>query len=211
MSKVPVSQEFLIDGPAGKLEVLMSYPKSVANTPIPYIIVCHPHPLYGGMLDNKVVYMIASTFNQLGAGAVRFNFRGVGKSSGRYDYGKGEVDDLQAVAVWLSTQSAVQELWLGGYSFGGYIALKAHRQLKAQRLLLVAPAIEQVDFTELQLSAIPTLIIQGGQDEVVSPDSVATWVAKQAYQPSLQWIYSADHFFHRQLNELREIIIRQWQ
>jgi hypothetical protein len=210
MSKAPVSQEFLIESSAGQLEVLVSYPPASDTTSIPYIIICHPHPLYGGTLDNKVVYMIASTFNQLGAGSVRFNFRGVGKSSGNFDYGKGEVDDLQTIATWLATQRSVKELWLAGYSFGGYIALKAHRRLQAQRLLLVAPAIEQFDSFELQLSAIPTLMIQGGQDEVISPHSVATWATRQAHQPSLQWIQNADHFFHRQLNELREIILREW-
>ncbi|OQW92243.1 MAG: hypothetical protein BWK79_15075 [Beggiatoa sp. IS2] len=210
MSKAPISEEFIIAGPAGKLEVRVSSPQSANNTPIPYIVVCHPHPLYGGTLDNKVVYTIASTFNQLGVGSVRFNFRGIGKSSGHFDYGKGEVDDLQTVVTWLNTQQTIQELWLAGYSFGGYVALRAHRHLNAQRLLLVAPAIEQVDFAELQLSAIPTLIIQGNQDEVISPQSVATWVAKQPHQPSLQWVQSADHFFHRQLNELREIILREW-
>jgi uncharacterized protein len=209
MSKAPMVEEFLLESPAGQLEVLLSSPASPNIAPMPYIIICHPHPLYGGTLDNKVVYMIASTFNQLGAGAVRFNFRGVGQSSGHFDEGHGEADDLQTVATWLTTQRSVTELWLAGYSFGGYIALKAHRRLKAQRLLLVAPAIELSDSTE-QLNTIPTLVIQGGQDEIISPQSITTWVAKQTHQPTLYWIPHADHFFHRQLNELRDIILHQW-
>ena len=171
-------QEGLIPGPAGSLEILLTCPKSTDSLSLstihyplsthpanPYAVVCHPHPLHGGALTNKVVYMIANTFNALGVGTVRFNFRGVGRSTGHYDHGNGETEDLAAVVKWLRTECAPTELWLAGFSFGSYIALRAHQELGANRLLLVAPAVDKLDFSGLQISSIPTLIIQGERDD----------------------------------------------
>lgn len=204
-------QECLIPGPAGNLEMLMSCPKQSHAVPMPYAVICHPHPLHGGAMTNKVVYMIASTFNLLGVGTVRFNFRGVGKSTGVFDNGLGETDDLRAVVDWLTIDYAPSELWLAGFSFGGYVALRGLRDLGASRLLLVAPAIDRFDFANLPLNNIPTLVIQGAKDEVVSPQAVAEWVASQPYQPQFHWLPDADHFFHGQLNELREMIMTVWK
>ena len=100
------SQKQFIPGPCGHLEVIMSCPETAKSDVFPYAVICHPHPLYGGTMDNKVVYVVADTFNRLGAGAVRFNFRGVGNSSGRFDHGKGETEDLLAVIHWLNTEYA---------------------------------------------------------------------------------------------------------
>jgi alpha/beta superfamily hydrolase len=176
-----------------------------------YAVICHPHPLHGGTMHNKVVYTIAKTFNELGVGTVRFNFRGVGKSSGQFDQGIGETEDLLAISQWLQTEYAPRELWLAGFSFGGYVALRGLRQLVAHRLLLVAPAVERFAFSEIQVSNIPTLVIQGRQDDVVSPQTVANWVANQEYPPQLQWLEEADHFFHGQLQELSATISQAWQ
>lgn len=204
-------QECLIPGPAGNLEILMSCPKQVHTVPMPYAVICHPHPLHGGTMTNKVVYMIASTFNVLGVGTVRFNFRGVGKSTGVFDNGLGETEDLRAVVDWLTINYAPSELWLAGFSFGSYVALRGLRDLGASRLLLVAPAVDRFDCANLQLTNIPTLIIQGAKDEVVSPQAVSEWVASQQYQPQFRWLPDADHFFHGQLNELREMILTVWK
>jgi alpha/beta superfamily hydrolase len=194
------------------LEVLVSFPKQVPDVAIPYGVVCHPHPLYGGTMENKVVYMITSTFNALGAGIIRFNFRGVGGSDGEFDQGVGEVEDLRAVVDWTRDTYSPKELWLAGFSFGAYIALRSHRQMNAQRLLLVAPALEGVDPALLELhSTVETLVIQGGRDDVVSPKIVFDWVGKQNPQPRFQWINAADHFFHGQLSKLREVITYAWK
>jgi len=199
-------QECLIPGPVGELEILMNCPKQAASLPMPYAIICHPHPLYGGSMMNKVVYIMANTFNALNAGSVRFNFRGVGKSQGQFDQGNGESEDLLAVTHWLRQEYVPTEVWLAGFSFGGYIAARAHRAVGANRLLLVAPAIE----LGLQLSEIPTLVIQGQKDEVISPETVANWIASQSYPPRFEKLPAADHFFHGQLNELREAIMKVW-
>lgn len=203
-------QEKLISGSAGNLEILISCPKQTDNLQKPYTVICHPHPLYGGTMNNKVVYTIANTFNRLGVGAVRFNFRGVGKSAGEFDQGNGETEDLRAVVNWLTKEYAPRELWLAGFSFGSYVALRAHREVKANRLLLVAPSLERFPGGNLQLGDIPTLVIQGNKDEVVSPEFVSQWIAEQAHQPQLFMMAEADHFFHGKLNELREAIMTTW-
>jgi alpha/beta superfamily hydrolase len=213
MSDLPpcVHQEKLIAGPAGDLEILMTCPKQTGTLPIPYAVICHPHPLHGGTMNNKVVYIIAQTFNALGVGTVRFNFRGVGKSAGKFDHGNGETADLRAVVDWLKTEYAPRELWLAGFSFGSYIALRGHRDFGISRLLLVAPSLERVKAGGLQLSNIPTLVIQGGKDDVVSPADVSEWVAAQQHQPQFYWMADADHFFHGRLHELREAIRAAWE
>lgn len=200
-------QQLFIAGPSGDLELSLSCPRA-ADSAIPYGIICHPHSLYGGSMNNKVVYMIAMAFNQLGAAAVRFNFRGVGQSSGVFDHGRGESEDVQAVAAWLEQHYAPQALWLAGFSFGSYVALRA--PLKPARLLLVAPPVEHFDFEALSLPAMPTLIIQGDQDEIVSVAAVTQWVKQQAHQPQFQRLPDSSHFFHGQLTALRTMITDTW-
>jgi len=203
--------ECLIAGPTGQLEVQMNCPKKSCKLPMTYAVICHPHPLHGGTMLNKVVYMIASTFNQLGVGTVRFNFRGVGKSEGEYDQGQGEIEDLYAVVQWLQQEYAPDELWLAGFSFGSYIALRGYQQLSANRLLLVAPPVEKFDFNQLSMTDSSILIIQGQQDQIVSPTAVSQWVKTQMPTAQFQRLTQADHFFHGQLNELRDVIIKAWE
>jgi alpha/beta superfamily hydrolase len=198
----------LIAGPAGNLEILVTIPKKQSNNV--FAVICHPHPLHGGAMTNKVVYIIARSFNELGIGTVRFNFRGVGNSTGQFDNGKGETDDLRAVVNWLKKESAFSELWLAGFSFGSEIALRGHRDLNAHRLLLVAPPVERFQAKNLPLSDIPTLVIQGDKDEIVSPTAVSAWVKTQAHQPEYIIMAEAEHFFHGRLNELRDMITTAW-
>jgi hypothetical protein len=209
-----IPQEQLIAGAVGHLEVLFTSPKTTPTkspaSPSSYALICHPHPLYGGTMHNKVVYMIASTFQRLGVGTVRFNFRGVGKSEGKFDHGEGEIEDLYAVVEWLEKKWAPTELWLAGFSYGSYVALRGHRQVGATRLLLIAPSVERFKTKELSLSTLPTLVIQGDRDEIVSPQAVSQWLAAQAHQPQLVIIPEADHFFHRKLPQLRDAILEAW-
>ncbi len=198
----------LIAGPAGDLEILVTLAKKPQHNA--FAVICHPHPLHGGTMNNKVVYILARTFNELGLATLRFNFRGVGKSTGQFDNGKGETDDLRAVVNWLKNKYAPSELWLAGFSFGSEIALRGHRDLNANRLLLVAPPVERFQAENLPLSKIPTLVIQGDKDEIVSPTAVSEWVKTQAHQAEYIIMPGAEHFFHGRLNELRDVILTAW-
>jgi alpha/beta superfamily hydrolase len=196
----------IINGSVGDLEVLVNIPVDCTSI----AVVCHPHPLYGGTMNNKVVYMIAKTFNSLSIGTVRFNFRGVGKSSGKYDKGIGETEDLHAIVNWLTEKYAPKKLYLAGFSFGSYVVLRAFRDMKVSRLLLVAPSIDRFEMAGLELTDIPTLVIQGDQDEIVSPKAVSEWLAAQTYPAEIVMLPDTSHFFHGKLHELRDTIIKFW-
>jgi len=202
-------EELLVPGPAGQIEVLTSCPECYQGTN-PIVILCHPHPLYGGNLKNKVVHILAESFNAMGMLTVSFNFRGVGQSAGHYDHGIGETDDLQAVAEFFRARHPQAPLWLAGFSFGAYIAMRGHQRIGAERLLLVAPPVTMFDFSELPEVTIPWLVIQGGQDEIIAPESVSRWVAERANRPDYEWMADADHFFHGRLNRLRESLLSRW-
>lgn len=200
----------LIDGPTGQLELQLDYPAGCPDTR-PVTIICHPHPLYGGSLTNKVVHMIARAVNDLGLATVRFNFRGVGKSAGSFDNGRGETEDLLAVADWVQEQHAGSPIWLAGFSFGAYIALNGHRALAAGKLLLVAPPVTLYDLTGVPTVNIPWWVIQGGQDEVIEPQAVADWVRQHPTPPVFEWYEPGSHFFHGQLNYLRDFVKQAWR
>lgn len=202
-------EELLLDGPAGPLEVLTSCPDCYQEHH-PIVIICHPHPLYGGSLKNKVVHILAETFNAMGMLSVSFNFRGVGKSTGHFDHGRGETDDLLAVVAFFRARHPQAPLWLAGFSFGAYVALRGHRQAQAERLLLVAPPVSMFDFSTAPEVEIPWMVIQGGQDAIIEPAAVARWVAARPRRPDYQWMADADHFFHGRLNRLREVVVNHW-
>ncbi len=203
-----VEQKRLLPGAVGDMEVLIECPKSTL-TPQAVALICHPHPLQGGTMNNKVTYMLASALRQLGAITVRFNFRGVGHSSGSFDQGIGETDDVLRLAEWAEDYFSPPTLWLAGFSFGSYVALRAHKRLSPSRLILVAPPVQRFDFATLSLGAIPTLVLQGNADQVVEAHSVKTWVAEQNPRPDMIEFPEADHFFHGRLTELRDAVT-QW-
>ncbi|MDZ7661952.1 alpha/beta hydrolase [Thiohalophilus sp.] len=177
----------------------------------PVAVLCHPHPLHGGSLTNKVVHILAATMNKLGATAVRFNFRGVSRSEGEFDNMVGELDDLRAVVEWVREQYPDAPLWLGGFSFGAQVALKMHARVGAERLLVAAPPLSLYGTDDLPEIAIPWLVIQGSEDEVIDAHQVRDWVARQtANPPQLIWLDGAGHFFHGRLNEVREAVIEEW-
>ncbi|MBU3673039.1 MAG: alpha/beta hydrolase [Sinobacteraceae bacterium] len=195
----------LIAGPAGQLELLVDPPRE-AGAPRALAVCCHPHPLFGGSLTNKVVHTLARACCAAGAVAVRFNFRGVGASEGAHDEGRGELDDLRRVLQWARTEWPELPLWLGGFSFGAWIALQAHAQLSPDRLITIAPPVGRWDFSAVRSPACPWLCIQGDRDELVDAVAVATWV--KALNPSVQLVRlaEADHFFHARLHELSDVL-----
>jgi alpha/beta superfamily hydrolase len=191
-----------IAGPAGALECALDEPApGVALRGV--AVLCHPHPLHGGTLDNKVVQTMARACVQTGWRALRFNFRGVGASAGRWDEGRGEVDD--ALAVIAAHREAALPLALGGFSFGGYVATQAAARLPpgqgAERMLLVAPAVS--GFVAAPVSQ-PTLVIHGEADDVVPLSAVLDWARPQAQPVTV--VPAAGHFFHGQLSLLKQIL-----
>jgi len=210
LEEIPYSGEhFLIPGPTGVLEALLVQPENYQSGQ-PIAVVCHPHPLHGGSMANKVVHIVADSFHKLGVATLRFNFRGVGHSAGRYDNGVGEVDDLLAVINWFKERYTDSPLWLAGFSFGSFVAFNAYHKVKADRLLLVAPPVGRFGFNAELTVDVPWMVIQGGKDDVVSPQEVSIWVHRCRRQPHYEWLADADHFFHGRLNRIRDVILRQW-
>lgn len=200
----------IINGPAGNLELLVEEPENIsANSPI--AIICHPHPLYGGTMHNKVVHTLAKSCLELGIPAIRFNFRGVGKSEGHFEHGLGEQQDCIAVASWARLQYPNRSIWLAGFSFGSFVAYQSFTEIKAERLLLVAPAVGLFEFQQMDKIGIPWCVIQGKDDEITPPESVEAWVNRQAPPPKFFYLDDVSHFFHGKLILLRELVMDIWK
>jgi len=193
-------------GPAGALELHVDLPEDdVAPRPL-VAIICHPLPTEGGTMHNKVVTMAARALRELGAATVRFNFRGTGDSEGTFDEGRGEVDDLHAVAAWVREQRPDDALWLAGFSFGAYVSLRAAASLKPGLLVSIAPPAGRWDFDDIELPTMPWLVVQGENDEIVDPQAVYDWLEQSKAQAELVRMPDTTHFFHRKLIDLRGAI-----
>lgn len=193
---------FFIEGPAGRIEAIGACPTGAAACAS--AVVLHPHPLFGGTMHNKVVTTLARAFQELGLHTVRFNFRGTGASDGSFDHGEGESADLMAVLAWLRAHRPHDELWLAGFSFGGYVAVRSAEAARAARLITVAPSVNLYDAP--QAPDIPWLLIQGEQDEVVPVAAVRDWVNGLGTRPDMVLMPDAGHFFHGRLLELRALV-----
>lgn len=191
----------LIDGPAGKLEILVTEPTAEKRNA--WGIVCHPHPLHGGTMHNKVVTTLAKTFQGLGLTTVRFNFRGVMRSEGSYGNGDGELDDLLAVIDWVQQTSIKNEIWLAGFSFGSYVAAKAATRIPITKLVTVAPPVHHFPMQELPPILNPWVLVQGDKDDVVPAKDVLAWAEARDPKPVILRFPTAGHFFHGHLTELR--------
>jgi alpha/beta superfamily hydrolase len=202
----PQLEKLSLAGPAGNLEGMLETPQDADVSRI--AVVCHPHPVYGGTMTNKVVHMLAKSFNELGVATVRFNYRGVGASDGAFDDGRGETLDTLAVIRWAQERAPDAKLWLAGFSFGGAVALRAAAQIRPERIVTVAPAIQRVDVSRIALPSYPWLLVQGDQDELVNAAEVQAWVATLDPKPELAVLPGVDHFFHGRLNELRDVVVR---
>ncbi len=190
-----------ISGPAGKLELITE--EAVGEERNAWGIVCHPHPLHGGNMENKVVTTLVKTFQFSGVTTTRFNFRGVGQSEGEFNHGMGELDDLIAVIDWVQQTNKHKTIWLAGFSFGAYIAAKAATQLSIGQLVTVAPPVQSFSMETLPPIICPWVLVQGELDDVVSPDAVFAWAESRYPQPTILRFPDAGHFFHGQLIELR--------
>lgn len=201
-----IGESVWIPGPVGALEGVTTCPADGA--PMHGVgVVCHPHPLYGGTLNNKVVDYLSRTLNALGVGTVRFNFRGVEGSAGAYDSGDGEADDLRAVLAWAQRLRPGHPLWLAGFSFGAYVALRVAREFPLVRLITVAPPVNFFDFSALTPPGCPWILVQGEADEIVPAHAVLDWAAGQSAAPDIIRMPGVGHFFHGQLNQLRDGLV----
>lgn len=197
--------EFFLRGPTGKLECVSDVPAAEDEREAT-IVICHPHPLHGGTMHNKVVTIIERSMREIGLRTIRFNFRGAGESEGEHDEGYGETDDLFAVTEFVRHTRPNDELWLAGFSFGSYIALRAAQNLQLGQLISIAPPVDRYKFSELQHPGCPWLVVQGDEDEVVSLEDVICWIEKVEPPPDFLVMEQAGHFFHRRLMDLRGLL-----
>lgn len=199
-----LSEKSVIAGPAGDLEILLECP-DVA--PKAVMVIAHPHPLYGGTMQNKVVHTLARGALNSGVAALRLNFRGVGKSGGSYDEGRGERHDLLAVVAWAKQRFPGLPLWLSGFSFGAGVAMLTTEQAGAERLLVVAPPLNLYpDLRKIKQIDMPWSVLMGDEDEVVPFSQVSEWVEQQQIPPNFMVFSGATHFFHGRLVELRGVV-----
>ncbi|MFK8014158.1 MAG: alpha/beta hydrolase [Gammaproteobacteria bacterium] len=191
------------DGPAGSLEGILEVPDGeIAGIGV----VCHPHPQHQGTMTNKVAHTLARAMLDLNLVALRFNFRGVGSSEGDYDQGVGEVADAVAAAAWLSKLYPDQPLVFGGFSFGARVAILAATRHPCRALVSVAPAVGLNFALPFEQPAVPWLVVQGDEDELVDCDEVVAFVDQLEPGPELEVMPGVGHFFHGKLTPLRESV-----
>lgn len=188
----------------GILEAILDTPSNQNKSYI--AICCHPHPQHGGTMQNKVVYTTSRTFAARGILSLRFNFRGVGNSSGEYSQGEGEQLDLVAAVNWVRENYPGRRLILAGFSFGARIVAMQASSLSCDLMVCVAPPIGRIDFEGFNSPECPWLVIQGDADELVDVQEVVKWRDSLNQPPEIYLMNDASHFFHGRLVELREIV-----
>jgi alpha/beta superfamily hydrolase len=202
------TQRFTITGAAGQLECALDVPEGAAPRGI--ALVAHPHPLYGGTMDNKVTQTLARAFVTLGYAAVRMNFRGVGESGGIHDSGGGETDDMALLLDHMQAQYPGLPVALAGFSFGTYVQGRLQQRLTeqgrpAQRLVLVGTAAGKWPMPNVPPN---TILIHGEQDDTITLEQVFNWARPQDLPVIV--IPGADHFFHRKLQHIKNFVVEMW-
>jgi alpha/beta superfamily hydrolase len=197
-----------LHGAAGRLEAVVEVPPDAAE-PAAFIVLCHPHPLHGGTMDNKVVTTLARTAHQSGVASIRFNYRGVGASEGSYDDGRGETQDALTAVAHGRHRWPGARLWLAGFSFGGCISLRCSTASgvgHVERLLTVAPALASHFGApgEIAVPGCPWQVIQGEDDDIVNARQLQEWVEVLEPAPEVLVLPGVGHFFHGALNALEE-------
>ncbi|AKZ61750.1 alpha/beta hydrolase [Herbaspirillum hiltneri N3] len=205
------TQAFLIPGAVGQLECALDLPDPEQfAAPRGLALVAHPHPLYGGTMDNKVAQTLARSFLALGYATVRMNFRGVGKSEGVHDHGNGETDDMALLLAHMRTQYPALPLALGGFSFGTFVQAQLQQRLiaegtPAERLALVGTAAGKWPMPPVPAD---TILIHGELDDTIPLTAVLDWARPQELPVIV--IPGADHFFHRKLQHIKNLIVQMW-
>lgn len=195
--------QLLIPGPQGPLESILEEPDA---HPARFAVICHPHPLYGGTMDNKVVWTLSRALEEAGVATLRFNFRGVGASAGTYDEGIGETEDAAAVLAFGAEHWPGARPLLAGFSFGAYIALRLAGRTSLEHLITVAPPVGRFDVERQPDPHCPWLIVQGDADEVVDAQAVIAWARQLGSQVELVVLPGVGHFFHGALQLLRDAV-----
>lgn len=206
-------EQVLIDGPIGKIEILIDNP----GAPRGIVLVGHPHPIGGGAATNKVAHTLARTFVGLGYVALRPNFRTVGQTEGEHDEGIGETDDMLSVLDYARERFGHLPVALAGFSFGAFVQTRVAKRMveaghPAQRLVLVGTAagfVEDTRHYDTEAVSRDTIVIHGSADETVPLANVLAWAEPQ--ELPIIVVPAADHFFHRRLHILREIITHNWR
>ncbi len=194
-------------GPEGRIEARYSQSEQRAA---PLALLMHPHPLHGGTMNNKVLYEMYHAFVRQGFSVLRFNFRGVGKSQGRFDNGIGELADAAAALNWLQTNNPhSNNVWVAGFSFGAWIAMQLlMRRPEVEHFVAISPPANKYDFSFLAPCPAPGLILQGDADSVVPEEAVLSLVEKLLKQKNSDIDYrvvaKADHFFRDKLPMMSE-------
>ena len=210
----------LIPAPAGVLEVDALWQQDNPNdaSTDTVALLCHPNPLFEGTMNNKVVTTMYRFARDNGMHVVRFNFRGVGQSTGEHDYADGEVLDAMTVLQWLASQTNARKIWLGGFSFGGYITARVAEQMlvsahiwglsdfEIAKVALISPSIEKNASDDISLPIEKTFEIYGNADEVIEPANMQAFAERLGIAVSI--IDGAGHFFHGRLSELKKLLVQ---
>jgi alpha/beta superfamily hydrolase len=193
-----------IAGPVGPLEVLVDAPK---GAPRAAVVFAHPLPTQGGTMHTKVVFQAAKAFAEIGCVVLRFNFRGVGRSAGTWDNGRGELDDYRAAVDYMAGQHPGLEIWAAGFSFGSYIALTVGAaDARVCALIGIAPPVDRYDYGPVIAAAKPTFIIHGERDELIPLRTVREFYARLEEPKELVEIDRANHLFEGQAGEVGDVI-----
>jgi len=198
------SKELSVVGPVGNLQAIIDLPDEISSQFMS--VNCHPHSLHGGTMTNKVVHTVSRSIAGLGIPSIRFNFRGVGTSEGKYDEGKGEQEDLAAIVNWMKSEYPNAKLMLSGFSFGSYVSAFSANNLNPELLISIAPPAERVSFEGFERPNCNWKVIMGTEDELVDYCAVKDWVESFEPTPDLITMTGASHFFHGRLVELRNHI-----
>jgi alpha/beta superfamily hydrolase len=200
------SQNLFLEGPAGRLEAILWTPVR-SDSPLLAAVICHPHPLFGGTMHNKVVYNAAKTMDALGIPVLRFNFRGAGLSAGEHDKGRGELGDAQAALDHLAAQFPGIPLLLAGFSFGSVVGLRVGcRDPRVSELIGIGIPVNSGDFSFLTDCPKPKLFVHGANDKFGARKKVEETVAALTGENRLVVVEDADHFFAGHLEEFNAAI-----
>lgn len=203
---------FFLNGPAGRLEAMLWTAGKSAGEPRRVAVVCHPHPLFGGTMHNKVVYQLAKTLHQSGAPVLRFNFRGAGLSEGRHDKGRGETGDVEAALDFLAAEFPAKPILLAGFSFGAYVGLRvACADARVKEAVGAGLPVNDSDLSYLEECKKPKLFLQSTHDQYGSHERIEALYEKVPFPKTLALIEAPDHFFAGKLPEMGEAFARWLQ